>query len=47
MLQTVLTALIVLAAAAYLARYIWRASQSKASGCGCANPQCETTKQPH
>ena len=45
MVQTIITAVIVLAAAAYVARYFWRVTHSQTTGCGCDNPQCEKRPQ--
>lgn len=46
MLEAILVGLVLLAAAAYLARYVWRATQGKSSGCGCGNGDCPKG-QPH
>lgn len=40
MIDSILVGLILLAATAYLVRYVWRATHGKPSGCGCGNGDC-------
>jgi hypothetical protein len=45
--EAIITAIIVLAAASYLLRYLWRSARGKATGCGCGDEGgCPKAKTP-
>ena len=45
--EVTITAIIVLAATAYILRYVWRSARGKATGCGCSDEGgCPKAKTP-